>query len=368
MLTSVLHPLHKSSDARIVLEDGWLLPAGFSNMESEIRAARQGVTIADRSHMGRLELRGEDTLDLLNRLSTNQLDLLRPGDATNTVLTTNKGRIIDQLLVAHLDSSIMITTSPQRSAHVSEWIDRYTIIEDTTIGDLSQTTAMITLLGPKAANLIKRVFGESPSFLEIFNCITISWGTTSLTLVRADPFGVPSYDIIVPVEEATTLWLAIQEAGKDDAVQPVGEDALEYLRVVSGKGRWGRDFDETNNPLEAGLTDAISWTKGCYIGQEVIARLWTYHKVQKFLVSVDFPEAEQTALPAELQIGGMKAGILTSYHFEPETRTGVGLGYLRTAYADHGQLVEIPSDAGRSMIGKVTRVASKPTAAVPSVP
>ena len=368
MLTSVLHTLHQRNDARFVQEDGWLVPAGFTDIESEIRAAREGVAIADRSHMGRLELRGNDTLDLLNRLSTNQLDLLAPGNAANTVLTTNKGRIIDRLLVAHLDTSILLTTSPQRSAHVSEWIDRYTIVEDTTINDLSQTAAMISLLGAKAASLITRVFGEAASSLGTSNCVTFSWGATTLTLMQADSFGVPSYDILVPVEEATALWLAIEESGKDHGVQPIGEDALEYLRIVSGQARWGRDFDENYNPLEAGLTEAISWTKGCYIGQEVIARLWTYHKVQKFLVSFAFSEAEETTLPAEIQIGGSKAGVLTSYYFQPETQTGIGLGYLRTPHADHGQLVEIPSEAGGPMIGKVTRVAPRPTAPVPSVP
>ena len=366
---SPLHSRHQAAGARFVTDDGWEVPAGFRGLEAEYNAATQGVALVDRSPMGRLQATGPDVLDLLNRLSTNRVDPLEPGTGAATVLTTSKGRIIDWLTVLHPGDRTILLTSPPCSEAVRAWIDRYTIIEDVAVEDVTPSTALIGVLGPAAAAVVEAVLGPSAAELPPLGCRTVPWHAGALLVARTDPLRVPGYDLMVDAGDAASLWDALAEAGAAHGVQPIGLEAMEALRVENGLPRWGPEMGEAYNPLESGLTESVSWTKGCYIGQEVVARLWTYHKVQKYLVGLAF-QADGEARPesgASLQVGDSRVGVLTSVAFSPGARALLGLGYLRAAHATVGQAVEVPLEDGRLMPGVVTRVADKPTAPVPSL-
>ena len=369
MLYSPLHSHHQAAGARFVADDGWEVPAGFLGLDAEYRTATQGVALADRSPIGRLQATGPDVLDLLNRLSTNRVDPLDPGTGAATALTTNKGRIIDWITVLHPGDRTVILTSPPCSEAVGAWIDRYTIIEDVTVEDVTPSTALIGVLGPAAEAVVEEVLGPSAAELPPLGCRTVPWGAGALLVARTSPLGVPGYDLMVDAGDAAALWDALAEAGAAHGVQPIGLEAMEALRVENGLPRWGQELGEAYNPLEAGLTESVSWTKGCYIGQEVVARLWTYHKVQKYLVSLTF-QGNSEARPAPgaaLHVGDARVGALTSVTFSPGAGALLGLGYLRAAHATVGQAVEVPLEDGRLLSGVVTRVAEKPTAPVPSL-
>ena len=366
---SPLHSRHQANGARFVVDDGFEVPAAFRGLEVEYHAATRGVALADRSPVGRLQATGPDVLDLLNRLSTNRVDPLDPGTGAATVLTTNKGRIIDWITLLHPGDRTVILTSPPCAEVVSAWIDRYTIIEDVTVEDVTPSTALVGVLGPAAATVVEDVLGLSAAELPLLGCCTVPWGAGALLVARTDPLRVPGYDLMVDGGDAAALWDALAEAGAAHGVQPIGLEAMEALRVENGVPRWGSELGDAYNPLEAGLTESVSWTKGCYIGQEVVARLWTYHKVQKYLVGLAF-QGEDDARPAPgatLHVGDARVGALTSVAFSPGAEALLGLGYLRAAHATVGQAVEVPLDDGRLMSGVVTRVAEKPTAPVPSL-
>ena len=366
---SPLHSHHQAAGARFIVDDGWEVPAAFRGLDAEYRAATQGVALADRSSVGRLQATGPDVLDLLNRLSTNAVDPLDPGAGEATVLTTNKGRIIDWITLLHPGDRTVILTSPPCAEAVSAWIDRYTIIEDVTVEDVTPATALIGVLGPAAAAVVEQVLGPSAAELPPLGCRTVPWGAGEVLAARTDPLRVPGYDLLVDASDAVTLWDALAEAGAAHGVEPIGLEAMEALRVENGLPRWGHELGDAYNPLEAGLTGSVSWTKGCYIGQEVVARLWTYHKVQKYLVGLAF-QADGDARPtpgAALHVGDARVGALTSVAFSPGAGALLGLGYLRAAHATVGQAVEVPLDDGRLVSTIVTRVAEKPTAPVPSL-
>ena len=366
---SPLYAHHQAAGARFVVDDGWEVPAAFHGLEAEHRAATQGVALADRSPVGRLQATGPDVLDLLNRLSTNRVDPLDPGAGAATVLTTNKGRIIDWLTVLHPGDRTVILTSPPCAEAVRAWIDRYTIIEDVTVEDVTPTTALIGVLGPYAAAIVEAVLGLAAVELPPMGCRTVPWGAGALLAARTDPLRVPGYDLMVDATDAAALWDALAEAGAAHGVQPIGLEAMEALRVENGLPRWGTELGDAYNPLEAGLTESVSWTKGCYIGQEIVARLWTYHKVQRYLVGLAFRGAGEArpAPGASLRVGDARAGALTSVAFSPGAGALLGLGYLRAAHATVGQAVEVPLADGHIVSGVVTRVAEKPTAPVPSL-
>ena len=341
--TTHLCEAHKKAGAVLSNEDGWQLPKSFGNPLEEYQAARNGVALADRSHFGRLKITGKDALDLLNRLSSNKIIDLPVGSGTSTILTTNKGRIIDLLLVINMDDYLLIITSPQTTEKVIEWIDLYTFSEQITIEDITETTTLLSITGPLSGKFL----GDDVSALDLYEVGQVAVQEIQLPVIRTDTYGTVSYDILMTTSQAEKTWCIFTKAG---AVS-VGEEALEMIRVEQGVPRYSREMGEAFNPLEVGLDSSISYDKGCYIGQEVVLRLNTYKKVQKHLVGIVFEEGNPI-VPASLEIGGKDAGFLTSVVRSPLLGHSLALGYLKSIYSEIDQEVNA-AVCGKTIKGKV---------------
>ena len=324
-------------------EGSLALPAHFGDAAREYTAAREASALLDRSAFGRLRVTGADALDLLNRLSTNKLIDLQPGHGAGTVLTTNKGRILDLLVVANFGEELLVITSPGTQDRVIEWIDLYTFGEDITVEDVTQSASLLSVVGPQAADAL----GETVAGLEPFDSTDVELGGRPLKVVRTDALGVPGYDVVAPAEHAASVWLDLADRG----AVPIGELAAEAVRVEQGVPRYGREMGEDYNPLEAGLLPFISFDKGCYIGQEVVVRLNTYRKVQKRLMGIaldgDSPESD-----ALVEAEGAQVGFLTSVVDSPALGRPLALAYVRRAHAEAGVAVEVRS--GNRAVAGVT--------------
>ena len=332
--TTPLHEAQAKVGAVFAPADGWELPSHFGNPIEEYRAARQGAALVDRSAYGRLRVTGADGLDLLNRLSTNKLIDLTAGEGASTVLTTNKGRIIDLLPVVNLGGELLVITNPQTAEKVVDWIDLYTFGEDIQVTDVTEDTALLHVVGPEAGALL----GADASALSLYHACEVSLGDAHAQAVRADALGAAGYDLLVARGQAEEVWNALLQMG----AAPMGEDAAEMLRVERGAPRYGRELSEEFNPLEAGLLPSISFDKGCYIGQEVVVRLNTYNKVQKRLVGIAITEGN-AAPEQRLEVDEKDAGFLTSVAYSPALEHALALGYVRTRHASAGQEVCIRS-------------------------
>lgn len=286
---------------------------------------------------GCLKATGEDALDLLNRLSTNRVDHLEPGHWAPTVLTTDRGRIVDLLCVVHAGECVFLLTSPGQQQPVIEWLDKYTIMEDLEVTDVSGSTAIIALTGTGAAAALGPDHGE-PDYLpgRQYPAPTVNVGGCDAIAVSRPMGDLPCRLLVLAGEAASAVVAALAEAG---AVEADAEE-WETLRVTSGAPAFGSEMGEPYNPLEAGLIGAIDFTKGCYIGQEVIARLDSYHRVQKYMAVLRFSEGSDVAVGTSLAHEGRTAGEVTSLYRTPggELR---GLGYVRTAAAEPGQTLEL---------------------------
>ena len=366
MESSPLHEAQRALGAVFAEVSGWEIAAAFDSLDRECDAARSRVALLDRSSLGRLTARGADALDLLDRLSTNRVVDLPVGGGSSTVLATARGRIVDWLTVLRPDDALLIVTSPERRTAVAEWIDLYTFDEDASLEDITSETAMLGVVGPHAAAVVERVMGIAVADLPQLGCLTASLGDHRVTVARTDPAGQPGYDPVVPAAAATLLWDALLEAGAADGIAPIGEDAFEALRVAAGTPRWGRELTEERNPLEAGLEGAISWNKGCYTGQEVVSRLHTYHKVQRYLVGLAL-EGNGAATPGTpLTADGKSVGIVSSVALGSETGRAIALGYLQTPFVEVGRSVEVgPAGAGGG-VATVVRTPELPTGPVPA--
>ena len=309
------------------------LPHSASNIATE---STSGLTV-HRTDFGCLKAMGEDALDLLNRLSTNKVDHLEPGHWAPTVLTTDRGRIVDLLCVIHAGDCVFLLTSPGQQQPVIEWLDKYTIMEDLEVEDVSRSTTVVALAGA-GTDAVLGLAGDEPEYLpgRIYPAATVSVGGVEAIAVSRPLGDLSCRLLIVPTDAASAVTGALAEAG----AATVEADDWETLRVRSGNPAFGSEMGEPYNPLEAGLIGAIDFTKGCYIGQEVIARLDSYDRVQKYLAVLRFSDGADATVGTSLAHEGRTAGTVTSLYRTPggELR---GLGYVRTAAAEPGQTLEL---------------------------
>ena len=308
---------------------------------SSVAATPTGALTVHHTDYGCLKATGDDALDLLNRLSTNKVDHLEPGHWAPTVLTSDRGRIVDLLCVVRAGDHVLLLTSPGQQQPVIEWLDKYTIMEDLEVEDVSRSTAVVALAGA-GADAALGLAGDEPEYLpgRIYPATTISVGG-SVAIAVSRPLGnLPCRLLIAPTDAAEAVTGALAEAGAMTA----DADQWETLRVLSGNPAFGSEMGEPYNPLEAGLIGAIDFTKGCYIGQEVIARLDSYDRVQKYLAVLRFSGGSDATVGASLAHQGRTAGTVTSLYRTPggELR---GLGYVRTAAAEPGQTLELQTPA-----------------------
>ena len=291
--------------------------------------------------IGCLRATGEDALDLLNRLSTNKVDHLQPGHWAPTVLTTDRGRIVDLLSVVHAGKCVYMLTSPGQQQPVIDWLDKYTIMEDLEVEDVSATTSIIALAGPgadAAAGLEPDDTERLPGMEYPAPSATIG-GHELVAISR--PIGDLPCCLLITSEESTADTVAALVAS---GASEVDAGSWEELRVAKGAPAFGSEMGEPYNPLEAGLIGAIDFTKGCYIGQEVIARLDSYERVQRYLSVLRFSEGCDAASGTAMYVEGRQAGTVTSVYRTPNGELR-GLGFVRTASAVPGQTLELQEPA-----------------------
>ena len=226
---------------------------------------------------------------------------------------------------------LLLLTGGGNEDRVAGWIDFYTIIEDTQVEDITATTAAVSLMGPKAPELLASLAGPGSAPAEN-EAAELDIDGAPATAIRRDMGAIPTFDLIAPGPGGQALRDAVTAAG----ACPVGGEAVEMARLEQGVPSQGRELSEAYNPLEAGLQHMVSYTKGCYIGQEVIARLTTYDKVQKRLVGLAWPSGAEVDAGAKLMLDGKQAGVVTSAARDPRNDNGIGLGYVRKALSDPG--------------------------------
>ncbi|MFW6195335.1 MAG: glycine cleavage T C-terminal barrel domain-containing protein, partial [Chloroflexota bacterium] len=296
-------------------------------------AMTMGAVVMDRCYAGRVRHLGSDALDLLNRFSTNNTVEMEDGEVRGTVITSDKGRVAEFLFAARWTlTEALLLTSPQNRQKVIDWLDLYNFGEDSELEDVTESTAQIDLVGPEAGSVLEAV-GVAPS--EPMRAERARIAGKEVSIVRTDWPGLPCWNVVVEEQRgADVVWDALIEAG----ASPAGESAYEVVRIERGIPVYGRELSEEVNPLEANLMPFISWDKGCYMGQEVVARLDTYDKVRKRLVGL----RSDTPISAgdDLRDGGRKIGTVTSAVYSPRLGRYVALGFVRREHAAPGAALE----------------------------
>jgi tRNA-modifying protein YgfZ len=312
------------------------LPISFGNDAEAITAAHQAVALCDRSHWGRLRLSGGDRRAFLHNQSSNDLKQLQPGQSCETVILTSTARTIDLVTAFVTEAEILLLTSPSQQQSLLKWLDRYIFFGDKVeLIDLSDATVCFSLLGPQSAALLEGMGAKHLTQSLGSHCATEISGL-SVRIATGSGLATQGYTLIADVADGAALWKLLTDA----KAIPLGEQAWEQLRVLQGRPMPGSELTEDYNPLEAGLWHTVSFNKGCYIGQETIARLNTYSGVKQQLWGLKLSQA--APIGAILSIEDQKVGVLTSM---VKTAEGFfGLGYLKTKAGGAGLTVKIGQD------------------------
>jgi tRNA-modifying protein YgfZ len=301
---------------------------------SALDAALERAAVADLSAWPRLLATGPAFLGLLHRLSTGDIEGLRPGEGRPTVVTTPKGRILARLIVLHLgDEGVLALSGPGTGDRVRAHLAKYALGEDIGLSDAPPGPAH-AIVGPRWR---ERAGASGAPDLEPYATATTAGGTRVARTNGFDDDGL----------------LVLGHAPAD--LPRLSPQDLEVWRVVTQRRLAGRELTEDYNPLEAGLGDSVSFTKGCYVGQEVVARLNTYDKVARGIVALEMNGAPPPG-GARLLLGEREIGTVTSAVVDPRTGTVAALGYVkrRDLPVDTSTL-DVAWDSGRAPARIVNR-------------
>ena len=315
------------------------LPLHFGAPKAELHAALNVCTVADRSLLARLIGDGPDLADLLNRLSTNAVDALEPGSGAATVLTTAKGRIVERLFLSHLgDAGLLLVGGTGRTDAILDHLKRFTFAEQTGLRDCAGEYGLLAIGGPLAREALSTAGFEIPPPLGAVEGMQDGIRTH---ILGHDGYSDEGFSVLVANEQADSLWQTLVLAVSKTDGRAAGELALEVARVRRGVPAGGSELTADYNPLEAGLWDAVAFDKGCYVGQEVVARLNTYDKVSRRLVGLRIPEDQLVvAGGTKLYRDKKEAGVVTSVAGIEGVET-VALGYIKTRVAEVDDTVQL---------------------------
>ena len=274
--------------------------------------------------LGILRMTGEDALDLVDRLSTNEVVESPAGSGVATVLTTNKGRVVDLLTILYMSDHWLVLTSPGNQQRVIDWIDEFTFGEEIELEDVTEEKGLLSVIGPRGAE------AAGVAALEPYHCVETTIAGVEAVVYRGGVGG--AYNVIAPSGSVGEVWKGLVGAG----AREMDSESYEVFRVGAGAPVFGAELGEEVNPLEAGLWEAVSFTKGCYVGQEVVARLNTYEKVKRYLSKLCLDEGEKPAPGARLTVDGKEAGKITSVAPVAVSGRRAALGYIRKKYAESG--------------------------------
>ena len=318
-------------------------PAHFGDATAELRAAFESCILVDRSELARLLATGPDLLDLLHRLSTADLAGLSAGEGKPTMLTTPKGRVVERLFVHHLgETGVLLIGGAGSGAKVLEHLARYTFAEQTGLAETTGESCQLALIGPRAGRALEASGLKAPA---AHRTEKGRLAGIEVQLLGQDGLSTEGFSVVGRSDEAAALRSALEDAVGGVGGRPAGADALESYRVLRGLPEAGHELTEAHNPLEAGLWDAVSFDKGCYVGQEVVARLNTYDKVARSIVGLELPPGSDLPEPgATLSREGRAVGELTSVVHPPGRERPAGLGYVKRKEIEVGVSLEVAPD------------------------
>lgn len=337
--TSALTARHERDGVALTIWAGVHVPEAYTDPAAEFAHVAGGAAgVVDQTCLGVISLSGADRAGFLHRLTTADIRSFPPGSVHDAVFVSGKGRMLHHVRVWVRDEEIVLVHRAPGTRAILELLERYHFSEDVVFRDAGDRWACLHVIGTGAATVVAGVPGGADATAE--SVMEPRPGTA----VFAGPWD-GGYEILVAPGEAEELWDGLIAAG----AAPIGRRAYDALRIEAGLPEPGSEISDDYNPLEAGMRQAISFRKGCYVGQEVIARLDTYDKVSRHLAVLRLKdESTAVAVGDRLVDDGREVGLLTSVSALPSAvGERAALGYIKKRDLAEGAEFEVRGADGQ---------------------
>jgi aminomethyltransferase len=333
-----LYDEHVALGGRMVPFAGWEMPVQYKGVTEEHKAVRTAAGLFDVSHMGELVLTGEYSAQVVNYLVTNDVERLLDGQALYTVACNEAGNILDDLIVYRVEATkwLIVCNASNRdkmAAHFRAAAENHCHFEDA-----SDRTALVSLQGPKAMEILALAGGDGPALRELpsFHFRDVNLANVPCTVARTGYTGEDGVEIFCAPDSAPQLWRTLLKLGGPLGLEPTGLGARDTLRLEARLSLYGNDIDETTNPIEAGLGWVVKFQKADFLGRAALERIKSAGPVRK-LVGFEMTGRgiARHGYPL-LDKSGVKVGVCTSGGPGPTVGKNVGLGYLPAPMATIG--------------------------------
>lgn len=352
---SVLYEIQRDIGARFAIVNGWEMADVYSSPAQEHLTVRSHVGLIDLSSYGSIKVHGGEAVQFLNGLVTNNVKTLDVGKGMRAGILTGHGKVKALCRVLNLGGTYLVITDPQTHENVFKYLFPFSYAGDFKVEDVSEEYGAISVQGPKSRLVMKEIcFEPLPALSEYDWFQTLIAGHRAL-VTRASHTGEEGFDILVPASAMKDVWDFVSLKGAFHSIFPFGVGALESLRLEAGIPVYGRDVDETNMMLEIGLDDAVSFTKGCYTGQEAVAMATYRGHVSKKLSGLD---VSGQLLPRHGDVvikDGKEIGFVTSAIQSPSLGSVIALAYVKHGFFEPGNKVEVHIEA-QSISAVVTQI------------
>jgi len=317
----------------------------------QLKHLREGAGLIRRSELRTLKLSGPDRIRFLNGMVTNDVTKLTPTKSLWAIKTNNRGRVEGLLRMRAQEDALLLDLEASVADRVLGILDQYIIMDDCKIEDVSDQRSVLSVIGPKSDEVLMAV---GISSLPAIAADGVLVQTANHTLIRDKSFGPWGVEFHLPCDEVD----AMEQGLIDSSIVSVTPEALEVLRVESGVVRNAIDLDEDTIPMEARLEYAIDFEKGCYVGQEVIARATNLGQVNYLLVGLRLDGDGSRLEGAELLTteGGKIVGEINSVVHSPSLGAWIGLAYVHRKYESVGTALTLSKSEDRSINGAGTVV------------
>jgi aminomethyltransferase len=336
-----LYEEHVDLDARMVPFAGFSMPVQYpTGIVREHQAVRNAAGLFDVSHMGELEIRGPEALDLVQHLLTNDASRLEVGQAQYTVLCQHDGTALDDCLLYRFADHYMVVVNAANHEKDRAWFETAAGGFDAELTDRSEELALLALQGPRAQQILTHLTDVDLDAIGFYRFVEGSVARKEGVISRTGYTGEDGFELYLPAADAVAVWKAVMEAGNAYGLLPAGLGARDSLRLEVGYILYGNDLDEGHTPLEAGLGWVVKLDKGDFVGREALARQ-KEEGLEEKLVGFVLKERGFPRQGYEIRVDGRPAGEVTSGVLSHSTGKGVGMGYVPVEATGPGTEIQV---------------------------
>ena len=332
--TTPLNSRHRALGARLVDFSGWEMPVEYTGLSKEHLAVRKSAGLFDVSHMGEIEIAGNDALAALQKISTNDAARLEMGDAQYSALLTEHGTVVDDVLVYKLaDGHYMLVVNAGNIAKDFAWIRQHiTGVGDAVAVNTSSRYALIAVQGPLAEQIVQTLTEVELHTIGYYTFATGEVSGVRATISRTGYTGEDGFELFVPPQSAPSVWDALQRAGASDGLLPAGLGARDTLRLEAGMRLCGQDMEDTTTLIEAGLGWIVGWDKQDFIGKSALVRQRDDGLTKK-LIGFALDDRGIARHGYAVYVGDDQIGTVTSGTQTPFLNKAIGMAYVPVKYA-----------------------------------